>query len=189
MHDLKRASSSGTSIKRNYFLEKIMNMTKSTKTLFSTVAICLVIAFASVASVNASDNDIALDTSRDYQGHKSKGSKHNMKRMDKALSLSEQQQVQIKAIKTQAREQRQALRASMKEFKIAERKIMQTKSFDEKAFNALHDLYQPTFTQLALIKVKSKHAVFNVLTTEQQEKWLKIIERKKNKRKAKSRDA
>ena len=83
-----------------------MNMTKPTKTFFSTIAVCIVIAFASVASVNASDNDVALDAPKEHKGHqhqenKHKGHKQKMKRMDKALSLSEEQQVQIKAIKTQ----------------------------------------------------------------------------------------
>ena len=161
-----------------------MNMTKPTKTFFSTIAVCIVIAFASVASVNASDNDVALDAPKEHKGHQHQENKHKehkqkMKRMDKALSLSEEQQVQIKAIKTQAKEQHQILQASMQEFKIAEKKLLQTKKFDEQAFNTLYDTYQPIFKQLALIRVKDKHAVFNVLTTEQQDKWLKMIEHKK----------
>lgn len=158
-----------------------MNMTKPTKTIFSTIAVCIVIAFA---SVNASANDIALDAPRDHKGHqhqenKHKGHKQKMKRMVKALSLTEEQQVQIKTIKAQEKEQHQSLRTSMEQFKTAEKKLLETEKFDEQAFNALHDTYQPTFKQLALIRVKGKHAIFNVLTTEQQEKWLKIIEHKK----------
>jgi Spy/CpxP family protein refolding chaperone len=91
-------------MKQNYFLEKIMKMTKSTKTIFSTIAVCIVIAFTSVASVNASDNDIAFDAPR---GH---GHKHQMKHMAKILSLSDQQKVEIRAIKVQAKEQHQMLR-------------------------------------------------------------------------------
>lgn len=162
-----------------------MNMTKPTKTIFSTAAICIVIAFASVASVNASNNDMTYDSQREYQKHQ--GSKHKIKRMTKALSLSEQQQVQIKAIKTQAKEQHQVLRESMKEFKVAEKKLVQTETFDEQAFSALREAYQPIFAQSALIRAKTKHAVFNVLTTEQQDKWQKIIEHKKGKGNAKKR--
>lgn len=160
-----------------------MNMTKPTKTIFSTIAVCIVIVFASVASVNASDNDV-LYAPKEHKGHqhqenKHKGHKQKMKRMVKALSLSEEQQVQIKAIKTQAKEQHQILQASMQEFKIEEKKLLQTEKFDEQAFNTLHDTYQPIFKQLALIRVEYKHAIFNVLTTEQQEKWLKMIDHKK----------
>lgn len=165
-----------------------MNMTKPTKTIFSTAAICIVIAFASVASVNASNNDMTYDSQREHQKHQHQGNKHEMKRMTKALSLSEQQQVQIKAIKTKAKEQHQVLRASMKEFKLAEKKLVQTEKFDEQAFSALREAYQPIFAQSALIRVKTKHAVFNVLTTEQQDKWLKIIEHKKGKKNAKKRN-
>ncbi|WP_114326935.1 Spy/CpxP family protein refolding chaperone [Candidatus Colwellia aromaticivorans] len=164
-----------------------MKMAKPMKTIFSTAAVCIVIAFVSVASVNASDNDIALDAPRDHKEHKHQEQKHKMKRMAKALLLSEEQQVEIKAIKTQAKEQHQTLRASMKEFKVAEKKLLRTATFDEQAYSALHDAYQPIFAQLALIRVKAKHAVFNVLTTEQQEKWLKIMEHKKDKGNAKKR--
>lgn len=146
-----------------------MNMTKPMKTIFSTVAVCIVIAFVSVATVNASDNDIALDAPIDHQGNI-----HKMKRMAKVLSLSEQQQVQIKAIKKQAKEQSHTLRVSMKQFKIAEKKLLQTKSFNDDAYSDLYEAYQPVFAQIALIRVKNKHAVFNVLTEEQQEKWLKM---------------
>jgi len=159
-------------------LEKIMNMTKPMKTILSTVAVCIVIAFANVASVNASDDDIALDTPIEHQGNK-----HKMQRMTKALSLSEQQQVQIKAIKKQAKEQHKALRESIRKFKTEEKKLMQTKGFDESAYSELHDAHQATFSQIALMRAKTKHAVFNVLTAEQQGKWLKMI--KHHKRNAK----
>jgi protein CpxP len=160
-------------IKQNYFLEKIMKTTKSTKTIFSTIAVCIVIAFANIASVNASDNDTAFDSPR-VHGHK-----HQMKCMAKHLSLSEEQQVEIRAIKMQAKEQHQILRVSMKKFKMAEKKLLQTEEFDEQAFNALYEAYQPIFKELALIRVKCKHAVFNVLNAEQQMKWLKNVEHKK----------
>jgi len=165
---------------QNYFLENIMNMTKPMKTIFSTAAVCIVIAFVSVASVNASDNDIALDAPIEHQGNK-----HKMKRMAKALSLSEQQQVQIKAIKQQVKEQHKALRESMTQFKEEEKKLLQTKSFNEDAYSALYEAYQPIFAQIALIRVKNRHAVFNVLTEEQQEKWLKMTKHhKRNTKKA-----
>jgi len=51
-------------------------MTKPTKTFFSTIAVCIVIAFASVASVNASDNDVALDAPKEHKGHQHQENKH-----------------------------------------------------------------------------------------------------------------
>ena len=150
-----------------------MSITKPTKTIFSTIAVCIAIAFASIASVNASDNDMAFDSPR---GH---GHKHHMQRMTRHLSLSEAQQVEIRAIKIQAKEQYQILRVSMKKFKMAEKKLLQTEAFDEQAFNALYEAYQPIFKELALIKVKSKQAVFNILTAEQQVTWLKKMQHKR----------
>lgn len=150
------------------------------KTLFSTVALCVVIAFISVAS--ASDHDVATDAPREHQENK-----HKMKHLFKRLSLTEQQQVQIKAIKAQAKEQHQTLRESMKQFKTAERALLQAEIFDEQAYSALHETFQTVFAQIALVKAKTKHAFFNVLTAEQQEKWLKINNHHKRKAK-KARD-
>ncbi len=156
-----------------------MNVTKSTKAIVSTIAICAVIAFTNVSSVNASSNDSFFNESRMGEGQKHRGNKHKMKRMAKALSLSAQQKEQIKTIKLEAREQGQALQATMTEFRTAKKELVHAKSFDENAFKALQDKYQTTFAQLALIRTKAKHSVFNVLTIEQQNKWLKIIENKK----------
>ena len=44
-----------------------MKIAKSTKTIFSAVAICIAIVFAHVASVNASNCDVAVDTLIDHQ--------------------------------------------------------------------------------------------------------------------------
>ena len=83
------------------------------------------------------------------------------------------------AIKIQAKEQHQILRVSMKKFKIAEKKLLQAEEFDEQGFNALYEAYQPVFKELALIRVESKQAVFNVLTAEQQLTWLKKRQHKR----------
>lgn len=151
-----------------------MNITKPMKTIASISTLCVVIAFSSLSSANASGVDVAFDSPQQYQR-----SKHMMKRMIKTLSLSEQQQVQIKAVKTQAKEQSETLRDSMKQFKGAEKLLLQAESFDEQAFTALHAAYQQTFAQMALTRARTRHAIFNVLTTEQQEKWLQTMKKRK----------
>ena len=103
--------------------------------------------------------------------------------MTKALSLSDQQQAQIKAIKQANKTENEALKGSMKAFKMAEKSLIQAKVFDEQAYLALRNHYQQTFAQIALSKAKTKHAVFNVLTPEQQEKWMKIMKKRKKKSK------
>ena len=148
--------------------------------MFSISTLCVVIALFSIASVNASTDKITFDAPKHFQ--KSGGYReHMMKRMVKTLSLSEQQQVQIAAVKNQARQQHEMLRDSMKKFKAEEKTLLQAQEFDEQSYNALHAAYQPIFMELALIRAKSKHAVFNVLTTEQQGKWLKVMANRKEK--------
>ena len=75
-----------------YFLENIMNMTRSMKTVFATVAVCTAIIFASIATVNASDKGVEA-MSCHQQEHKHRGDRHEMKRMAKFLSLSQDQKV------------------------------------------------------------------------------------------------
>jgi len=161
-----------------------MNIIKPIKTMASLSALCAVMAFSNISSVYASGYNIALDSPQHHQ-KRGKHSKHMMKRMIKVLSLSEEQQVQIKAIKTQAKEQHETLRDSMKKFKEEEKTLLHTPAFDEQAYTALHAAYQPIFAEMALTRAKTKHAVFNVLTSEQQEKWLKVMEERKEKRQKK----
>ena len=150
------------------------------KSIVSTSVLCAVLAFSSIANVNAAADDIALDSPRQYQRGGDFG-EHMKKRMIKKLKLTEQQQVQIQALKTQAKDQHEKLRDSMKKFKAEEKVLLQAKVFDEQAYITLHSVYQPSFAQRALTRAKTKHGIFNVLTTEQQEKWLKIMENRKEK--------
>ena len=154
-----------------------MNIIKPVKTIVSISAVCAALAFSSMSGAFASDNGFAFDG----QGHHQKG-KHMMKKMVKALSLTDEQQVQIKALKTQAKEQHAVYRESMTKFKDAEKALVQAESFDEQAYATLHASYQDTFAQMALSRAKTKNAMFSVLTTEQQEKWQTIMEERKAKR-------
>jgi len=162
-------------------LELTMNITKPMKTIVSVSTLCAVMAFSSVASVNAFADDTAFKSAQFH--HKSK---HMMKRMIKVLSLSQEQQIQIKAIKMQAKDQSGTLRDSMRQFKGAEKQLIQAETFDEEAFIALQTVYQQTFAEMALTRTKTKHAIFNILTTEQKEKWSTLKEQHKGKRKERS---
>lgn len=157
-----------------------MNIHKSIKFIASVSTLCAVMALSNVA--NASNLGHGADHGSPKHHQKSKdhrGSK--MKRMIRALSLSEQQQVQIKAIKSQAKVQHNSMRDSMKEYRSKAKTLIQTEKFDEPAFVALQAAYQASFEQLGLAKAKTKHAIFNVLTTEQQSKWLTMMEKRKEK--------
>ena len=161
-----------------------MNIVKPVKNLVSVSILCTVIALSSIASVYASNDDMSLDAPKHMQLNGDRAERM-MNRMIRALSLSDQQQVQIVAIKAQAKEQHNVLRDSMKKFKEEEKTLLQAQAFDEQAYTALHGAYQPVFVQMALIRAKTKHAIFNVLTTAQQEKWLRIMGNRKEKFKKK----
>ena len=150
------------------------------RTIVSASALCGLMAFSGVTSVSAATDDITFDSPYQYQRGGDYG-EHMQKRMVKKLALSDQQQVQIQALKTQAKEQHETLRDSMKKFKTEEKTLLQATVFDEQAYTALHSAYQPIFAQRALTRAKTKHAIFNVLTAEQQEKWLKIMKNRKEK--------
>ncbi|MCW8832612.1 MAG: Spy/CpxP family protein refolding chaperone [Colwellia sp.] len=154
-----------------------MNIIKSMKAISSITALCALMAVSATASVNASGYDVAFDSPKHHQrGERFKD--HSMKRMIKALSLSEQQQGEIKAIRALAKEQHKELHASLQQFKKEVKVLVQAKNFDEQAFIALQGAYQPSFEQAALAKAKTKNAIFNVLSAEQQQKWLKIMEKR-----------
>jgi Spy/CpxP family protein refolding chaperone len=150
-----------------------MNIGKPMKMILSVSTLCAVMVFSNIEGAHASVVDMSSGENKFHQ----KG-KNMMKRMVKVLSLSEDQQVKIKAIKMQAKEQGRTFRDSMKQFKGAEKQILQAKLFDEKAYRTLHIAYQQTFVEIALNRTKTKHAIFNVLTEEQQKKWLKKMKKR-----------
>jgi Spy/CpxP family protein refolding chaperone len=158
-----------------------MNIIKPMKTIASISTVCAMLAFASVSNANITDDNAGTNSHKHHQK-----SKHMMKKMAKYLSLSEQQKTEIKAIRTQAKEQGEPLRAQMKQFKEAEKLLLQAETFDDEAFVALHASYQQIFAQESLAKAKTKNAIFNVLTSEQQEKWLSKMEKRKVKMKRKN---
>lgn len=107
-----------------------------------------------------------------------KGKKHPMmrqfKKMAKHLALTDEQKTQVKAIFEQTKQSSKEHRAAMKDFKEQVKSLMAAPVFDEKAFTELHSQYQTNFTEMALQKAKSKHAIMQVLTAEQREKYMKF---------------
>jgi Spy/CpxP family protein refolding chaperone len=114
-----------------------------------------------------------------------KDKKHPMmrqfKKMAKHLQLSDEQKVQVKAIFEQAKMSSKAQRESMKGFKEQVKSLMGSSTFDDKAFNELYAKYQTKFTEMALLKAKNKHAILQVLSSEQREKFMKFKMRSKMK--------
>jgi Spy/CpxP family protein refolding chaperone len=163
-----------------------MNITKPMKTIVSISAVCAVLAFSSISIADVSSDNVETDAPKHHQNKHHKKNHQMMKKMAKYLGLSDEQKSQIKAIKTQDREQQTPLRVELKQFKEAEKLLVNAEKLDESAYIALHASYQQTFAQVELARAKTKNALFNVLTTEQQAKWLSKMEKHKGKKKGKN---
>jgi Spy/CpxP family protein refolding chaperone len=100
-------------------------------------------------------------------------SKHEKKRLkfgkkfDK-MDLNEEQVSAIEAIKATAKASIQATREQLKTFKTAEQTLIQNADFDANAWQTLNNEYQNVRLNMAMIKAKSKHDIWNLLTPEQQ---------------------
>ena len=62
----------------------------------------------------------------------------------------------------------------MKSFHAKTKVLLEASLFDEQGFNALYSQYQEEFQEMASFKVKSKHAMLQILNKEQQEKFFKF---------------
>ena len=130
------------------------------------------LAFLPLQDVVAKENQLVQTK---HSKHDKKYSmKRQFKKMARHLQLSEEQKVKVKAIFEQAKDSREEQRASMKDFKEQVKSLMQSTVFDDKAFTEIHSQYQATFAEMALLKAKNKHAIYQVLTPEQREKFSKF---------------
>jgi len=135
------------------------------KTIFKNIAIVTSLCSALVlAPVSYAGNG-----NSDYQGGKSyqQMSEKKLAKMTRKLGLSESQQADIKALKSEEQVQMQALKPAMKAFRAQVKALMSADSFDEAAFVQLQASNQDVFAAMALTKAKSKFAMKSVLTEEQ----------------------
>lgn len=140
--------------------------------IFKNISIStLVVVSVATFNVEASgvfevDNTVAnkLENNRGNVKH------GHFKRLAKALSLTAAQKEEIKAIKKQSRIDSKVLKTNLEGFKDGMKAIMSESTFDEGKFIQLHGEYQQVFTQLALLKAKSKFKVMQVIDEEQQNK-------------------
>jgi Spy/CpxP family protein refolding chaperone len=95
---------------------------------------------------------------------------HKFKKMAQYLDLNDTQRDQTKIIHQEAKESRLALKESLKIFHQQSKILTMEERFNEQAYSDLQAQYQQTFTQMALIKAKTKNQFINILTEEQREK-------------------
>jgi protein CpxP len=112
------------------------------------------------------------------------GNKKRSKRKGKILKrldLTEQQATAVKGIKSATRGSAENTKTNIKNYKQAERALVQSIDFNPEAWQTLYAQYQSDFLTMAVIKTKTKHNVWNLLTVEQQNKAQKIGKNRKGK--------
>ncbi|SEL80653.1 Heavy-metal resistance [Colwellia chukchiensis] len=97
-----------------------------------------------------------------------------MHRLTKVLALSEAQQAEIMQLFTEQKAERLAQKTALSGFKTQLQGLTQASEFDENQFNAIYAEFQPAFQAMAMQKAKMHHGVLQVLTPQQQQKYLKM---------------
>lgn len=153
-------------------------LTTSLKTALLTGVLLTSASYAQTPMNNNAENQITLsDEDASEMNHPPKQGHRRgmpMKKMALMLDLTSEQQQQLTDIKAKAKSESAPLKQKLKSFRTEMKALMKADFFDEQAFIQLQSRYQPTLSQLALVKAKTKHAMKTVLTVEQREKWQKV---------------
>ena len=153
-----------------------MKITFKTLAIATSLCSALILSPVSFAGCDGSGN----------QGGFNKGqqsSEQKLAKLTKKLNLTEDQQAQIKILQAENQAQHLALKPAMQAFREQVKALESAESFDEQAFIALQASNQDVFAAKALLKIKHKFAMKNVLTEEQ----LVTFESMKHKKSRKSR--
>lgn len=122
---------------------------------------------------------------RDAKDSDRKGKGKRKGKMLKRLNLTDAQLASLEAIKTAEKQSSEAIKTKLQNYKQAEQSLIQSPEFSAETWQALNTEYQSDFVDMALLKTKSKHDIWNVMTPEQQTKMLEKLEKFKNKKKGK----
>jgi protein CpxP len=120
--------------------------------------------------VSFAGNDSPNHQGNHEQNHQQMSEK-KLAKLTRKLGLSQSQQADIKALKSEEKAQMLAIKPAMKAFRQQVKTLMSADSFDEQAFIQLQTSNQDVFSAMALIKAKSKFAMKSVLTEEQLDKF------------------
>ena len=162
--------------------------THKSKTFFKPLAVAvtsLALLTVAPASFAVSPEHHATASEQVVKKHKVGKRKHHksiLKKMARHLDLSQDQKQQIKTLMLTAKQERQTNKATLESFHKQVQVLMQAPEFDEQAYISLREQYRASFDQMALAKVKNRHAIAQVLTPEQREKWQAVKEKRKLKR-------
>jgi protein CpxP len=136
------------------------------KNIAITVSLCSALVLSTVSY--ASNENPTVQVAFNQQKYKPLTEKR-LAKLSRKLDLTESQQADIKVIKEGEKWEMEKLKPAMQAFRQQVKTLMSSENFDEQAFIELQASNQDVFAQVALIKAKSKFAMKEVLTTEQQE--------------------
>ncbi|MFT6193265.1 MAG: Spy/CpxP family protein refolding chaperone [Cognaticolwellia sp.] len=97
---------------------------------------------------------------------------NRLHRLAKKLDLSRVQRNEIKLIFVSITEGTQTGKRAMSDFKAQMKPLLQANEFDENDFAAIYAKHQLNFQQAAMERAKFHHGAMQVLTPEQQQKFL-----------------
>lgn len=125
-----------------------------------------------------------LDSRKAKRKEKRAESKREHKKL-KRLGFTEDQLAAVKAIKTAAKENGAKVKAKLKSYQQAERALIQSANFNPEAWESLNTEYQADFMVMAILKTKSKHDIWNLMTPEQQTATTERVDKHKRGKKGK----
>ncbi|SFD02794.1 Spy/CpxP family protein refolding chaperone [Pseudoalteromonas denitrificans] len=97
------------------------------------------------------------------------------------LSLTQDQQSQIKSVFEQQKSALEQYKEVGKEMHQQRKELIHNTSFDEHEFRDLITNHQDTKLEIAVIKARGKNQIWNLLNEDQQEKLTKIMKHRMNK--------
>lgn len=137
--------------------------------------ICLA-SFAAGASgyENERHTEYAAQESSHKKGHygnHQRRMKQRFKMMAMQLELTKEQRGQVREILSSAKVEKKERREEMLGFKEQLKSLVLESEFNEDKFKAIYAEYQPELEGIAMNKAKVRHAIYQVLTAEQKEKF------------------
>jgi len=155
----------------------------SVKPLVAMSVIVLAITSITVSALGHKDDDHNHKSKMGYQQGESneyhRKGKNRLHRLVKKLDLSDEQKAQVKDIFANMSAKHKNDSAGLKE---QMQSLMQASEFDENKFEAIHLKRQENFQKMAMKKAKTRHAIMQVLTAEQQEEFLTMGKQRRRSR-------
>jgi protein CpxP len=113
-------------------------------------------------------------------GHGGHGESHMMQRILSTLDLTQAQQAAINALHQSHRDSMQQLHEGRGQDAREQMKILiQAETFDEAAFRDLLESKQDLHIEKSVLKAKVKNGVWNILSTEQQQRLTEMMAQRK----------